>query len=122
MSREWRAVAIGASCAAGLALLVGAVVFYGRDEEGPGPVLKVKHSRFVAGFEKLGTLEPTEEIRITSKTWGIITSMWPEGKPVKKDDVVLVLDSRDLERKIASYEADVLIKKADLVRTEMRDR
>ena len=120
MSRERRLSLIGASCAAGVAVIVAAVVLGRRDEGGPGAVVRVKKSRFVSSFKKLGTLQPLEEFRITSRTRGVITTMWPEGKPVKKGDVVLVLDSRNLERKIASQEAEVLIKKAEVVRARMR--
>jgi len=120
--------------AAGAVLLggavAGAIAVSSRQESSPGsrsqeivvtpygPAVRLARSRFTWTVRKQGQLKPLDEHSITVRTWGVITRIWEDGQPVKKGDVILELDRRDIERRIADREADVAIRNAELVQTE----
>jgi membrane fusion protein (multidrug efflux system) len=68
------------------------------------PVRKAEVAR---SFEAIGTANSNEAVTITSKVTGVIRSInFTEGQQVKKGDVLVELDDRELKATLAAAQAD----------------
>lgn len=67
-----------------------------------------------------GNLEPVQEEAITALTWGIISEMWPDGKPVKAGEIVLRIDDTEEKERLEREGYDLEMTRADLERAEER--
>ncbi len=83
-----------------------------------GPGIRLKRGRFLWSFHRRGRLEPLEKKVIASRERGTVKSIWEDGKPVRKGDVIFELDAGEIEDDIADVEAELRIRRAVLVQTE----
>jgi HlyD family secretion protein len=98
-----------------LLALLSAAVLFGCGGDGAGSSLLTARRGDLEVLLRLpGTLRPVKERSIRSPRWGEIRRMAPNGSRVKRGQVVLELDSEDIENSINDRQADVQVRAAEL--------
>ncbi|MSR66598.1 MAG: HlyD family efflux transporter periplasmic adaptor subunit [Pedosphaera sp.] len=69
----------------------------------------VKRGNFLVSITEAGALDSSSKKTLSSEMDGVTTivSILPEGTPVKKDDVIVVLEAGDLKEKILTQEVTI---------------
>jgi multidrug resistance efflux pump len=85
-----------------------------------GPAIRLRRVNFVWSFRRKGRIEPFEDKTVFNQWSGTIRKVWPDGADVKKDDVVLELDTQKVDREIAEKKAEIVVCKAELVQAQQK--
>jgi len=85
-----------------------------------GPAIRLRRVRFVWSFRRKGRIEPFEDKAIFNRWSGTIRTVWADGAPVKKGDLVLEIDTREIDLEIAQHKADIVVREAELAREKQK--
>jgi len=79
-----------------------------------GPAIRLRRVGFVWSFRRKGRIEPFEDKPVLNRWSGNIKTVWPDGAKVKKGDLVLEIDTREIDLEIAELRADIVVREAEL--------
>ncbi len=85
-----------------------------------GPAIQLRRVNFAWSFRRKGRIEPFEDKTVFNQWSGTIRKVWADGADVKKDDVVLELDTQKVDREIAKKKAEIVVCKAKLVKAQLK--
>ncbi len=110
-----------------LVLLVGGLYLYltpVEDDSSPPDIpwktVKVHHGKFQVKITATGVVEPNFEVEVKSKASGeVLQFPFEEGDPVKKGQLLLVLDKSDEERNVDRAQAELDSTMAQLKKAEI---
>lgn len=82
------------------------------------PTAKVQVGSFSVSFHEIGTLDAVNSTQVVSSVTGKIIRLVPEGKVVKKDELLVELDTADIQREVRQAELGYRNALADVERTK----
>lgn len=82
------------------------------------PTAKVQHGQFAVSFHEIGTLDAANSTQVVSSVNGKIISLVPEGTIVKAGDILVELDTADVQREVRSAELSYQNSLADVERAK----
>lgn len=78
------------------------------------PTAVVREGEFVVSFHEIGTLQAENSVPISTETGGKIITLVPDGKTVRAGDLLVMLDTTDLEKDVRNKQLTYGNAKADL--------
>jgi multidrug resistance efflux pump len=85
-----------------------------------GPAIRLRQVRFVWSFSRKGRIEPSEAKPVANLWSGTIKSIWDDGAEVKKGDIVLEIDTREIDLEIDELRADIIVREAELEQAKQK--
>lgn len=79
----------------------------GGEDEPPVPLVAAERGAFRVVVDEVGVLRAQRGERLRAQTWGMIASLLDDGAVVKPGDVVVTLETTELERALAQLDADL---------------